>query len=291
MKGILLLAYGTPRSLDEVEEYFTHIRRGRRPSDEEIEELREKYIRIGGTSPLYEITYNQAKALEKLINQKVYVGFKHSRPFIRETIEKMKEDGYKEITAIVLAPHYSKMSVEEYIKYADVDGIDIKFIKSWHLEEMFIETWIDLINEALNKFNKDEIENLFYIFSAHSLPKRILEWNDPYPHQLLETTLEIVKKLNIRNWTLCYQSQSKTGEEWLGPDILDVIEKLSKDGYKSILVCPIGFVCDHLEVLYDIDIECKEKAKELNIHLERTNMPNTHPKFIKALVNLVNKTL
>ncbi|MEO0202937.1 MAG: ferrochelatase [candidate division WOR-3 bacterium] len=291
MRGILLLSYGTPRSLDEVEEYFTHIRKGKKPTDKEIEELKQRYIRIGGTSPLYEITYNQARELEKLINQRVYVGFKHSRPYIREIIEKMKEDGYSEIIAIVLAPHYSKMSVEEYIKYADVDGVKIEFIKSWHLEDMLIQTWIDLINNALNKFDKHEIENLFYVFSAHSLPKRILEWNDPYPDQLLQTTLEIVKKLNIKNWTLCYQSQSKTGEEWLGPDILDVIENLANKGYKDFLVCPIGFVCDHLEILYDIDIECKEKAKELNVRLERTDMPNTHPKFIKALSNLISKKI
>jgi len=290
MRAILLLSYGTPRNLDEVEAYFTHIRRGKKPSNDEIEELKQKYIKIGGVSPLYEITYKQAKALEEILNQKVYVGFKHSYPFIKDVISDILADGYNEILIIILAPHYSRMSIGEYINYVkeaikNYNNIKVYYIESWHLNEFFIQTWVDLISESLKEF--DNNEDLMVIFTAHSLPKRILLYNDPYPSQLIETSKEISRRLNLKNWDFAYQSQSKTNEEWLGPDILEKIEELSKY-YKNFLICPIGFVCDHLEVLYDIDIECSEKAKELNINLKRTKMPNTHPLFIKALWDLVN---
>lgn len=291
MIGILLASYGSPSNLDEIPQYLTNIRKGHKPSTQDIEELKQKYILIGGTSPLYEITRNQAQELAKLLNKPVYFGFKHSKPFLWETLDKMNQNGYKSVLVIVLAPHYSILSIGEYMKTINANNINVHFVKNWHLEDMLIETWTDLISDALTNLPQNKKENLMYIFTAHSLPAKIIQWNDPYPTQLMETTLAIVNKLNIKNWTFCYQSASKTPENWLKPDLLETIEKLTKEKYTNFLVCPIGFVADNLEILYDIDIEAKNKAKKLNAHLSRTKMPNTHPKFIKALANVARKEL
>jgi len=290
VKGVLLMAYGSPLNLDDVERYYTDIRRGRKPSAEEIEELKERYKRIGGVSPLYNITFNLARKLQNELptNYKIYVGFKHSMPFIYEVVEKMFIDNIKNAIGIVLAPHYSRMSVEEYFELArkgfEKYNMRLIEIKNWHMEKELLELWSNLIKE---KFKED----MFVIFSAHSLPERILTWNDPYVYQLKEMASYLANSNNIKNWTFAFQSAGKTSEKWLGPDILDVLEDIKNKGFKSILIAPIGFLCDHLEVLYDIDIECFEKGKELGLEIHRTSMPNDRDELIMLLKRIIMENL
>jgi ferrochelatase len=290
VKGVLLMAYGSPLNLDDVERYYTDIRRGRKPSAEEIEELKERYKRIGGISPLYNITFNLARKLQNELptNYKIYVGFKHSMPFIYEVVEKMFMDNIKNAIGIVLAPHYSRMSVEEYFELArksfEKYNMRLIEIKNWHMEKELLELWSNLIKE---KFKED----MFVIFSAHSLPERILTWNDPYVYQLKEMASYLANSNNIKNWTFAFQSAGKTSEKWLGPDILDVLEDVKNKGFKSILIAPIGFLCDHLEVLYDIDIECFEKGKDLGLEIYRTSMPNDRDELIMLLKRIIMENL
>ncbi len=290
VKGVLLMAYGSPLNLDDVERYYTDIRRGRKPSDEEIEELKERYKRIGGISPLYNITFNLARKLQNELpkDYKVYVGFKHSPPFIYQVVEKMFIENIKNAIGIVLAPHYSKMSVEEYFEIArsGFEKYNMKLIeiKNWHMEKELLELWSNLIRE---KFK----ENMFVVFSAHSLPERILKWNDPYVQQLMEMASYLANLNNIKNWTFAFQSAGRTSEKWLGPDILDVLEDVKNKGFTSVLIVPIGFLCDHLEVLYDIDIECFEKGKELGLEICRTSMPNDRNELIMLLKRIIIENL
>ncbi|MBO8172524.1 MAG: ferrochelatase [Bacillaceae bacterium] len=305
--GVLLMAYGTPASLDEVEEYYTHIRRGRKPSPEQLQDLIDRYKAIGGLSPLNEITQKQARELEQLLNRKhegentfkVYLGMKHSHPFIADTVKRMVEDGMTKAVGLVLAPHYSVMSIGSYIKTAqeaveEHNGPQISYVKSWHLHPLFLQTLEDRVKEALAQLNGDlNSGEVKVIFSAHSLPKRILEQNDPYPDQLKETAQAVADRLDLSesDWTVAWQSAGQTPEPWLGPDILDVIESLHQQGYRKLVSCPVGFVSDHLEVLYDIDIECRTLCDKLGMQLVRTRSLNADPEFIEALADIVDRQM
>lgn len=291
--GILVMAYGSPESVADVEAYYTHIRRGRRPSPEQVRELIARYEAIGG-SPLNAITFEIARRLEARLAScgrvKAYVGMKHWHPFIDAAIRKMAEEGIRRAVALALAPQYSKMSVEGYLEAARSAaakaGIELAEVRSWHLEPHYIEALADKVGEARARFPKD-VAPVQVLFTAHSLPERILEWNDPYPVQLGETCRAVAAAARVEDWSFAYQSASSTGEPWLGPDLLDVLESLKGRGYEGVLVCPAGFVTDHLEILYDIDIEAKRKAAGLGLHLERTASLHTDERFIDALAAVV----
>jgi ferrochelatase len=297
--GVLLMAYGSPETPDDVEAYFTHIRGGRRPSPEAVEELAERYRRIGGRSPLLEITQAQARALEKMLNADldseyhIYVGMKHWRPFIYEAIKQMAADGVERAVGLALAPHYSRRSVGAYIEAAQEalkeHPIHMRFVESWHLQPSFIEAWASRVRDALQMFRPEVRDDVVVVFTAHSLPERILHWDDPYPRQLRETCEAVAQRTDLSKWQFAYQSAGHTPEPWLGPDVLDALEKLAAQGTKSVLICPIGFVADHLEVLYDIDVECRGRAEELGLHLERTNSLNDDPLFVQALAEVIKE--
>lgn len=299
--GLLVMAYGTPRSLDEVEAYYTHIRRGHKPSEEALLDLIRRYEAIGGVSPLAKITEEQAKALENELNErnldvefKMYLGLKHIDPFIEDAVETMQDDGIKEAVSIVLAPHYSTFSVKSYNgraqkKAEEIGGPKIYTIDDWYKQEKFIQYWTNALKETLEKI--DDIENSVVIFSAHSLPERILQMDDPYPKQLQETADFIAKKAGIKNYAIGWQSQGNTPEPWLGPDVQDLTRELyNEKGYTSFIYCPVGFVSDHLEVLYDNDVECKAVTDELGVRYLRPKMPNTNSLFIEALADAVIET-
>jgi ferrochelatase len=299
MFAVLLMAYGSPNNLNEVEAYFTDIRGGRKPSPRDVEDLKERYRAVGGKTPLLEITNKQAKGLEENlqrrgVNVRVFVGMKHWHPYIKEAIDEIsKSNGHEKLVAIALAPHYSKMSVGRYQDLLEkarenvLKDTRVEMVQSWHLEPHFLDGWKEKINGALDLFPKNKQPNVFVIFSAHSLPEKILEWNDPYPTQLMETSERLGEMLNLKNWTFAFQSAGLSGGKWLGPDILQKIEELGKKGHKDILIAPIGFVSDHLEILYDIDVECSMLAKKLDINLRRTELLNDSPKLIDALTDLV----
>jgi ferrochelatase len=298
--GILAMAYGTPSSAEEIEPYYTHIRRGRKPEPHQLQELIKRYEAIGGLSPLNEITAAQAQGLERTLNEmnpdaayRVYTGMKHAHPFIDETVQKMVEDGIAEAVGVVWAPHYSTMSIGTYIKSAEEARAKhggpkrITYVKSWHLQPLFIESTAKRVQQALAQFPAEKRPSVPVVFTAHSLPERILQIGDPYPKQIEETSAAVTAKIGHDNWFTGWQSAGRTPEPWLGPDILDVIREQHAKGVDAIVVCPVGFISDHLEVQYDIDIEAKQLADELGMTLVRVASPNDEPLFLRAVATAV----
>lgn len=296
--GLLVMAYGTPRSLEEVEPYYTHIRRGRKPSKEALDDLISRYEAIGGISPLAKITNEQGKALANRLNERVedvefqwYLGLKHIDPFIEDAVHQMKEDGIEESYSIVLAPHFSTFSIQSYNGRAKeaaekIGGPVIHSIDSWYDEPKFIQYWSEQLKKTMDTV--EDKDNTCVIFSAHSLPEKIIQHGDPYSDQLKETADLIAKEANIINYEIGWQSEGNTPEPWLGPDVQDLTKDLAKNkGYTAFVYCPVGFVSDHLEVLYDNDIECKEACDEVGARYYRPEMPNTDPLFIDAMADVI----
>jgi protoporphyrin/coproporphyrin ferrochelatase len=294
--GVLVMAYGTPRILDEVLPYYTHIRRGRPPSKEQLEDLTRRYQAIGGVSPLTEITNAQCQGIADALHAdggrpiKLYQGLKHTYPYIEEAVEKMHADGIEEAVCLILAPHYSTMSVASYLKSAqtkadELGGPKLYPVKSWHMQPRFLNLLADRVEEALAKLTRPN--DAMVVFSAHSLPEKILALGDPYPSLLEESGHAVAKMLELPHYTFAWQSAGQTGEPWLSPDILDKLKLLKEEGYTQIVSCSQGFVADHLEVLYDIDMEAQEVAKNLGITLVRTQQMNADPAFVKMLAQVV----
>lgn len=280
--AVLLMAYGSPEDPRDIPAYFDDIRGGRPVRAEAVAELVERYRRIGGTSPLNRITERQRAALEREVGLPVYVGMKHWHPFIAEAAERLATDGVERVIGLVLAPHYSGISIGGYrerLEQALWDSAELVFIPSWHDHEPFL----DLLAERVRG------TDAHVVFTAHSLPARILEESDPYRDQLLETSRLVADRAGVEQWSFAFQSASSTGEPWLGPDILEELEALHARGVGSVLVAPVGFVSDHLEILWDIDVEAREKAAELGLELERIASPNDDPAFIRALADLVEQ--
>jgi ferrochelatase len=301
--GVFLLAYGTPESLDDVEPYFTHIRGGRKPSPEAVANLRERYRLVGGRTPLKDLTFATADKLQARLDAeapgryRVYVGMKHWHPFIAETMPHIAADGVRDVVALALAPHYSRMSVGGYRRYVDEANatleqpLQMTFIERWHDHPGFRRLIADRIVAARAELPPDLRDQALILFSAHSLPERILSWNDPYPDELRESAAGIAGLLGLTDWRLCYQSAGMTGEPWLGPDILDYLEELHGEGVRAVVSAPFGFVAEHLEVLWDIDREAQDKAAELGMELRRIRMPNADDEFVDVLVSLVRDAL
>lgn len=294
------MSYGTPESLDQIEAYYTHIRRGHPPTPEQLQNLKDRYEAIvGGFFPLRENTNKQVQALEERLNEKYpdtaficYQGLKHAAPFIEDGVEQMVRDGLQEAVGVVLAPHYSVMSVGGYIKRAEEKakelGLQMTFVRSYQLHPKLIEALTERVEESLAKFEGVGKDQVRVIFTAHSLPEKILEMRDPYPEQLLETAKAIAERAGLTNWQMGWQSAGQTGVPWLGPDILDILQTIKQEKQaENVLVCPIGFVSDHLEILYDLDIEAQQTARELGLHLERTPSLNTDPLYMEVLSDVV----
>jgi protoporphyrin/coproporphyrin ferrochelatase len=293
--GVLLMYYGTASSPDDVERYYSDIRGGRPPAPEALEELKGRYAAIGNTFPLARITTEQAEALETELNAtrharfRVYVGAKHSPPYVADAVERMAEDGIRSGVGLVLAPHYSRMSVGGYIdraRKARPDGLELTFVESWHLHPAFLEVLTDRVGDALDRLTEEERSDALVIFTAHSLPARIVEEGDPYPEQLRETGEAVAVRLGLERWTTGWQSAGRTPEPWLGPPLDEQVEKAAADGHTAVVV-PCGFVADHLEILYDVDIEASRAAESAGIRLVRTESMNADPAFIRVLADVV----
>lgn len=298
--GVLVMSYGTPESLDQVEAYYTHIRRGNPPTPEMLQDLVARYEAIvGGVFPLRANTDSQVRALQQLLDERhpdrrfvCYQGLRHASPFIEDGVDAMAADGIKEGVGIVLAPHYSVMSVGGYIQRAEEHarkrGIRMRFVKSYHLHPQLIDALSVRVRDALGKFPAEAREEVEVIYTAHSLPEKILEMNDPYPQQLLETSRAVSDAAGVGKWRFAWQSAGQTEAKWLGPDILDVLRSIAAERPgASLIISPIGFVSDHLEVLYDIDIEAKGLAEELGLRLERTASLNSDPQYIGVLADCI----
>lgn len=297
MKGLLVMSYGTPASPGEIEAYYTHVRRGRPPTSEALDDLRRRYEAIGGVSPLAQRTFDQAAGIGSALHARqpglwrVLVGSKHATPFIEDAVEAMASSGIRQGVGLVLAPHYSALSVGEYVERAreagERFGVELSFVKSWHLAPGLVDLLAQRLVEALASLPPDVGGATEVLVSAHSLPARVISMGDPYPSQLAETAEAICARAGLSHWRVAWQSAGRTAETWLGPDILEVIRDLASGGTRAVVVCPAGFTSDHLEVLYDVDIEARSVAADLGVALVRTASLNDDPRLMQTLAELV----
>ncbi len=299
-QAVLLMAHGAAQGMDDLERYYTHIRGGRPPQPEQLAELADRYRAIGGHSPFLSITERTARALETVLSArqgkpfKVYLGLKHSPPFIEDAVRALVADGIERVYGLVLAPHFSELSVGQYLATAQaglnrVPGSPAWIpIRSWHLQPPLVRLLARRTRVGLQTFSAWERGALTILFTAHSLPARILASGDPYPDQVRETGEAVMKQVpgNVA-YEFAWQSRGRTNEVWLGPDILERLPELSARGTRAVLVVPLGFVSDHLEIQYDLDQQAKTLAREMNLGWARTPMPNADPELVQALVESI----
>jgi len=281
--AVVLMAYGSPSDPADIRPYLEDIRSGRPVSDEAVEELTERYRRIGA-SPLDEVTEATRARLERELGFPVHVGMKHWTPRIAEAVDRAVVGGADLIVGLVLAPHYSSLSIDGYReRLEDALGgrAGLRFVESWHVHDPYLDVLADRVRGS----------DAHVVFTAHSLPARILDLGDPYSDQLLETSQLIAERAGLDSWSFAFQSASATGEPWLGPDLLEELDDLHARGVERVLVCPIGFVSDHLEILWDIDVEARERADELGLKLDRIDSLNDDPAFVRGLAELVRETV
>ena len=299
--AVVLMAYGTPRSKEEILPYYTDIRRGRPPTDEQLQDLTNRYEAIGGLSPLKQLTEDQRDALQSELDSispntfQVFLGLKHASPFIEETVTEVVGLGYKKIVGLVLAPHYSSYSIGQYMDrvraVAEPAGITVSGVDSWAREEAFIDFLANDMREKLTSLP----ERTKVLFTAHSLPQRIIDGGDPYPEELRATAELVAEKVGLTrwsDWSIAWQSAGRTPEPWIGPDILEVIDSFaaqsaSDEPIDGVLVSACGFVADHLEVLFDLDIEAAKHAGSHGIAFARTACVNANPSVMAALARSV----
>jgi protoporphyrin/coproporphyrin ferrochelatase len=282
--AVVLMAYGSPADLADIRPYLEDIRSGRPVSDEAVKELTERYRRIGGRSPLDDVTEAQRSGLERELGFPVFAGMKHWRPRIAEAVERALAGGADPIVGLVLAPHYSRLSIDGYrerLEDALAGRADLRFVESWNTHEPYLAVLADRVRGT----------DAHVVFTAHSLPARILDEGDPYRDQLLETSELIAEKAGLDSWSFAFQSASPTGEPWLGPDILEELDRLHASGVERVLACPIGFVSDHLEILWDLDVEARERAAELGLEFDRIQSLNDDPAFVSGLAELIRETV
>ncbi|HET8712945.1 MAG TPA: ferrochelatase [Gemmatimonadales bacterium] len=290
--GVLVMAYGGPGNIAEVEPYLMDVRGGRATKPQLVEEIRARYARIGGRSPILELTRAQAAAIGRELGARftARVGMRHWHPYIQETVDDMAAQGLRRVVGVAMAPHYSNMSVGAYEKklLQAADGrLDVSLVRTWWKQPQFLDATAQRITEALQRFPKPA--DVQVIFTAHSLPEKILASADPYPDELKASAEAVAKRLGggLAEWRFAYQSAGATADPWLGPDAEEVITELAKAGHGSVLLVPIGFVCDHVEILYDIDVEYQALAKRLGIQLERTRSLNDDPGLVRAVADVV----
>lgn len=290
------MTYGTPSSMEGVAEYYTNIRGGQRPSQAEIDNLRRRYETIGGTSPLIRITESLRGKLQRRLAAEgsetlVYSAMKHSEPFIADVVRRAADEGVDELLSIALAPHFSKMSVGTYMLAVEMANaalprkMKLTSVDSWHTNPKLIRAWASRIRSA----ERTLPGTYSLVFSAHSLPEKILASGDPYRYQLVESCESVSAALRREEWSFSFQSAGHTRDPWLGPDILEHLQDRLDYGSRSFLIAPIGFVADHLEILYDIDVECRHWAETAGARLERCRMLNDDDDFVECLRSVVDE--
>lgn len=291
--GVLVMAYGTPRDRDDVAAYYTDIRRGRPPTDEQVAELAARYDAIGGTFPLRAITEAQAAAIATELGDgyAVQLGYKHSTPSIEDAVAALA--GSDRIVGLVLAPHYSPLSVGAYARRASHaaagHGVVLDMIESWHLMPAYLDFLARAVTDAQETLPEEVRRDADVVFTAHSLPERAVTADDPYPDQVRATAESVATLADLFRWSTAWQSAGRTGDVWLGPDVLDVIRVAAEEGERSVVVCACGFVADHLEVAYDLDVAARDLARELGVPFARTRSVNADPAVMAGLAGLVRE--
>ncbi len=314
--GVLVMAYGTASGPDDIERYYIDIRGGHAPSAEHLQELKDRYAAIDNVFPLLDTTREQAEGMVERLNAgsggdryRAYLGMKHSEPFIPQAIEEMRGDGVERAIGIVMAPHWSGMSVETYIERVgqaandDGGGPAFTFVRSYHDHPAFIAFLAQRVKETMDRLTDEERADVCVIFSAHSLPVRTLEDGTQrcktcdcdascrYRDGLQETADLVAQRLGLQDYVIAWQSAGRTNDPWWGPPVERVIEELAVAGRAAVVVCSAGFVADHLEILYDLDIEARELAEEAGLRFERTRMPNADPAYLDVLATIVRDHL
>jgi ferrochelatase len=284
--AVVLMAYGSPDRLDDVPAYYADIRGGRPIAPEQLAHLVERYRRLGveQSNPLNELTEATRAVLEQELGLPVFTGMRHWRPRIAAAVEAAITGGAETLVGLVLAPHYSRLSIGKYreqLEDAIGDRAELRFVERWGADPAYVELLADRVRGT----------EAHVVFTAHSLPARILDEGDPYRDELLESSRLVAERANVADWSFSFQSESPTGEPWLGPDILDHLTALSGRGTDDVLLCPLGFVADHLEIRWDLDVEASGRATELGMRLSRIEMPNAHPAFVAVLAGLVRHAL
>ena len=282
--SVVLMAYGSPDRLEDVPAYYADIRGGRPIAPERLEELVERYRSLGieTSNPLNEITEETRARLEGVLGVPVYTGMRHWTPRIADAAERALATGANLVVGLVLAPHFSTMSIGAYRRLLEqglAGRAELAFVERWGAEPGFVELLADRLHGS----------EAHVVFTAHSLPERIVAEGDPYRDELLETSRLVAEAAAVDEWSFSFQSASPTGEPWLGPDILDHLGELAGRGVEEVLVCPVGFVSDHLEIRWDIDTAAQERASELGLRLRRIELPNADPAFVRVLAGLVRR--
>ncbi|HLF88317.1 MAG TPA: ferrochelatase [Anaerolineales bacterium] len=302
LTGILIMAYGGPNSLEEIPGYLADIRSGRPTPPAVLEEITNNYRQIGGKSPLLELTRQQMEAISSHFDPalfRFYIGMRHWSPWIEETVRDMIEDGITRAVSVVMAPHYSKLSIAKYQEKIAAGlemyrgQITFAHVENYHTAPGLIQALANRVFEGVNRWPEAEREGVHVMFSAHSLPERILKMGDPYDAQVRETACLVAEqaRLPTERWSWSYQSAGRSPEPWLGPQIQDHLVELAGCGIKNVVSIPVGFVCDHVEIMYDIDILAQEVARKYGMRLERPPALNTDPLFIEAVVEAINLQL
>ncbi len=306
-RAVLLMAYGGPSRLEDVEPFLLDVRGGRATPPELVAEVRERYRAIGGASPILERSREQAAALEERLNLagagevgdvgpwRVFVGMRHWHPYIRRAVEEIAVGGFERLVALCLAPQFSGISVGAYFRALDgalaaVPGgadLPVARIPSWHDHPGFVAALADEVRHAVRRFPADELAGLQFVFTAHSLPEAALAEDDPYVRQVRETARAVAEEAGVPDGQVAFQSAGARPGAWLGPSLDQTLDALAGEDCRAVLVVPVGFVSDHVEVLYDLDVEAQARARELGLHLERTASLNAAPRFIDALADLV----
>jgi ferrochelatase len=283
--AVVLMAYGSPDRLEDVPAYYADIRGGRPVAQELLDDLVARYRRLGieDSNPLNELTEATRAALEAELGLPVFTGMRHWQPRIAAAVERALDGGAEELVGLVLAPHYSGMSIGRYralLEEAVAGRVKLHFVERWGSEPGFVELLAGRVAPR---------RDAHVVFTAHSLPARILDEGDPYRDELLVTSRLVAERAGAHEWTFAFQSESPTGEPWLGPDILEHLNELAANDVRDVLLCPVGFVADHLEIRWDLDVEAAERARELGVRLERIELPNADPAFVRVLAGLVRR--
>ena len=299
--GVFLMAHGAPESVDDIPEYLRNIRGGTESTSETIQIISDRYEQIGGKSPLRKITEELCVRLESFLNQqggqfKVYCGMRNWSPYICDEVKRMKEDGIKRVVAICLAPQFSTWSTRLYfnvfkesLKSCGIEDLDVRYIGSWADHPLLIDAFEEKYQAALAKLEPKA--SVYTIFTAHSIPAESIELGDPYGEEFDKTVKKLVERVQPNNWFKAYQSQGMIPVPWLGPTVESVLDKIARQGSKTVLMVPVGFVCDHVEILFDIDIEFSEYAKERKLNLYRTESLNLSPTFVETLASVTWENL
>lgn len=290
-RGVLVMAYGTPERLEDVATYYTHIRRGSPPPPDLLADLLSRYQAVGGPTALNRITRAQADGIARALSRRghevsVYTGFKHVPPFVGEAVARMAAEGIERAVGLVLAPHYSLRSIAEYERYAEEarpGGLALDVIRSWHDDPGLVAYLASRLREAIARSNGDSR----VVFTAHSVPEPPAGLEDPYAEQLRETCALVAEAAELEGWEFAFQSAGRTADRWLGPDVLETIGAIADRGCRAVVVQAVGFVADHLETLYDLDVEARRAAESRGLDYTRAAMPNDDPAFVEVLAGIV----